>query len=106
MIEKIYLVYENADKTEGRGPMVHVKDSGFFTDIDKAWNFADTMTGVMGRKPKSGSWKHEKCGDVEVRTISRHDNSFFKRKNELESRIRQLENELSTLKSERNHLKK
>lgn len=63
-IETIYLVYENSDKTEGRGPMRHIPDSGFFTDEDAAWNFADTQCGIMGRKPQgatgSGSWRLEK----------------------------------------------
>ena len=107
-IETIYLVYENSDKTEGRGPMRHIPDSGFFTDEDVAWNFADTQAGIMGRKPPVGqrtgqaSWRLEKYPDVQVRAIHLHDGDYHTRKSELTSRINQLKNELYLLEQERN----
>jgi hypothetical protein len=100
-IETIYLVYENSDKTEGRGPMRHIPDSGFFTDEDAAWNFADTQAGIMGRKPQGASWRLEKYPDVQVRSIDRHDGDYHTRKSHLTSRINQLKNELYLLEQER-----
>ena len=104
-IETIYLVYENSDKTEGRGPMRHIPDSGFFTDEGAAWNFADTQCGIMGRKPQGAtgqaSWRLEKYPDVQVRAIHLHDVDYHTRKSELTSRINQLQNELYLLEQER-----
>jgi hypothetical protein len=100
-IETIYLVYENSDKNEGRGPMRHIPDSGFFTDEDAAWNFADTQAGIMGRRAASGSWRSDSYPDVEVRSIYRHDGDYHTRKSHLTSRINQLKNELSLLEQEK-----
>ena len=99
--ETIYLVYENSDKPEGRGGMRHIPDSGFFTDEDAAWNFADTQAGIMGRKPQGASWRLEKYPDVQVRSIDRHDGDYHTRKSHLISRINQLKNELYLLEEER-----
>jgi hypothetical protein len=52
---KIYLVKENADKTEGRGPMVTI--AAFKAEND-AWLYADKFgVGVQGARPASGSWR-------------------------------------------------
>lgn len=59
----IYTVKKNADMTEGRGPMVAV--ASFMTE-DVAWAVANTMRGVMGQRPQSGSWRTEKYGEVRV----------------------------------------
>ncbi len=47
----IYQVTENADKTEGRGPMVPV---AAFRNKHDAEHFVDRREGVMGRLPKEG----------------------------------------------------
>lgn len=101
-IETIYLVYENSDKNEGRGPMRHIPDSGFFTDEDAAWNFADTQYGIMGRTPSSGSWRSEIYPDVQVQSIHKHDGDYHTRKSKLTSQINQLKHELYLLEQERN----
>jgi hypothetical protein len=59
----VYLVYKNADMTEGRGPMV--LDSVWGTEED-AWEYADNQEGVMGRKCK---WSAQKYGDWEVQEV-------------------------------------
>lgn len=60
----VYLVQENADLTEGRGPMVTI---GAFADEDDAWKYADTHgRAVMGCRPRSGSWRTERYPDVNV----------------------------------------
>ena len=96
-MNKIFLVYENSDTTEGRGPMVIVKDSGFFLTEKEAWDFADTIPGVMGYKPQ-GSWRHEKYPHVEVRSFSKHDPEKEKKVKDLEQKISKLQKELQTLK--------
>lgn len=95
----IYLVYENADKTEGRGPMVRVKDSGYFTDENEAWDFADTIPGVMGVKPASGSWRNEKYPSVQVIAVEKHDLVLAKKKREIKDRIHILQQELKELEN-------
>lgn len=85
-IDKVYVVYHNSDGIEGRGQMVRVFDSGFFLSEDEAWDFADTLPGIMGRRPRSGSWRNEQFPDIEVRVIHRH--------SEQRQRVRQKINEL------------
>lgn len=63
---RAYVVKKNADMTEGRGPMIPV---AYFLYEDVAWGFADQHTGVMGRRPNSGTWRMEKYGDWEVEEI-------------------------------------
>ena len=60
---KVYRVNKNSDMTEGRGSMVVVAT---FTTETLAYKFADMHTGVMGRRPKDGSWKNEKYGEWKV----------------------------------------
>src|SRR5690606_8724492 len=96
---KIFIVEENVDRNEGKGPMRMVPNSGFFTDEDKAWEFADTLYGVQGRKPET-SWRNSKMGDVTVVTIFSHDSDYFKRKRDIESRLSQTKLELHQLEQE------
>lgn len=46
---KIYIVRANADMTKGKGPMVLV---GAYLSLDKALDYVNTQTGVMGSKRK------------------------------------------------------
>jgi hypothetical protein len=63
----VYVVKENADQTEGRGPMI-VRAA--FTVENDAWQWADKFgNGIMGRKPSSGSWRGERYGDVLVEPL-------------------------------------
>lgn len=63
----VYQVMANSDMTEGRGPMRVVAT---FLHEDDAWATADSMTGVMGRRPQNGTWRDPKSGgDVTVRPI-------------------------------------
>jgi len=98
-MDEIYLVYENADSTEGRGPMVIVKNSGFFTSEKAAWDFADTIPGVMGRKPANGSWRDEPYGDVEVRKFLKHNSEKAKLRIKIQSQIDILQQQLKDLES-------
>lgn len=95
-MDKVYVVFENADSTEGRGPMVQVPDTGFFVTEKEAWDFADTLSGVMGQKPQSGSWRTEKYSDVQVRVIYKHSDKLAKKK-DIIAQIKKLEAELKTL---------
>ena len=97
MSDEIFMVYENADSTEGRGPMVIVPDSGFFLSEQEAWNFADTISGVMGRRPPSGSWRKEQYPDVEVRRFLRHDCVKIKQKVKLQKQIEDLQRQLKAI---------
>lgn len=47
-MSQVYFVLNNADSTEGRGPMVPV---ACFTSFDKALEFLSKQPGVMGRMP-------------------------------------------------------
>jgi hypothetical protein len=100
----IYLVYENADKTEGRGPMVLAKDSGYFTNEDDAWTFADTLYGVMGRKPNSGSWRTEKYPDVYIKKFEQHDNKKFQEIRNINKQLEELEYRKLELKQMLNNI--
>jgi hypothetical protein len=95
-MDKIFLVYVNADSTEGRGPMVRAPDSGFFTDEDEAWKFADMLPGVFGRKPEKGTWRGSDMGDVQVITILKHSDKLAK-KRVIQAQIKKLEAELKKL---------
>ncbi len=95
-MDKIYLVYVNADSTEGRGPMVQAMNSGFFTDENEAWKFADTLPGVFGRIPKGGTWRGSDMGDVQVLTILKHSDKIAKRQ-QIQAQIKKLEAELNKL---------
>lgn len=60
---KIYLVYENSDMCEGRGPMIiHAA----FTSFEEAAAYMDYRPGVMGRREK---WSIKKHGDWEIKEI-------------------------------------
>ena len=96
-IEEVFFVYENADSTEGRGPMVIVRDSGFFLTEKEAWDFANTLGGIMGRKPRSGSWQKEQYPDVEVRKFLLHNCNKAKQKTALKKQIEDLQNQLKEL---------
>lgn len=67
----IYEVQQNSDLTEGRGPM---KTIAFFSNEDIAWKHANTLSGIMGVKPKNGDWRNEKYGDVRVVPHNVHEN--------------------------------
>jgi phospholipase C len=97
MIDKVFVVYENSDMTEGRGPMVQVHDSGFFLDETEAWKFADTRRGVMGRCPQSGTWRQETFGDVTVKVIYAHSEINTIKKREIHKQIKELEKKLAAL---------
>lgn len=81
---KIYAVTQNSDLTEGRGPM---RDVAYFLHENAAWEFADTLDGVMGYKPKSGTWRFEKYGQVTVKEINvneeEHYDAFYHKKRQL-----------------------
>jgi hypothetical protein len=96
-MDKVYLVYVNADSTEGRGPMVQAMNSGFFTDENEAWKFADTLPGVFGRKPEKGTWRGSTMGDVQVLTILKHSAINTNKKREIMAKIKALEKELNDL---------
>ena len=96
-MNEVFLVYENADRTEGRGPMRIVEDSGFFTSEKEAWDFADTISGVMGRKPSSGSWRNEEYPDVYVLKYLKHDSQESKLKKKLKQQISDLQRQLKAL---------
>ncbi len=49
---KVYVVYENSDTTEGRGPMVPMKN-GIFTTEQAAWDSINDKGGIMGRHPSN-----------------------------------------------------
>lgn len=97
----IYVVYENYDKTEGRGPMIPVHYSGYFTDEDEAWAFADTLSGVMGRRPfNNKSWRDSNIGDVEVRAFYPHDGEHMAKLRELDDSINKVQRQLDELQAE------
>lgn len=64
---KIYLVYKNADMTEGRGPMI--LDS-VWLNKENADNYIDQQQGVMGRECK---WSEQEYGDWVVKESSTRD---------------------------------
>lgn len=51
---KVYEVKALSDMTEGRGGYHTVK---VFEREDEAWKYANSQSGVMGRKPLSGDWR-------------------------------------------------
>lgn len=59
----VYLTMRNADRTEGRGPMVNDK---CFLDRKKAEKYIDEQPGVMGRRAK---WSTQEYGDWEVKEV-------------------------------------
>lgn len=59
----VYVLKILDDLCEGRGPY---RTLATFEHERDAWIVADTMTGVQGRKPSSGSWRGERHGDVTV----------------------------------------
>lgn len=92
--DKIYIVMVNSDTTEGRGPMV--ARGGFFLDEDKAWEYADTIPGCMGRKPE-GSWKDSGMGDVQVEVVYSHEEIQKMDKAAIEKKIKELQDQLGSL---------
>lgn len=100
----IYVVYENYDKTEGSGPMIQVPYSGYFTDEDEAWAFADTLSGVMGRRPfNNKSWRDSNMGDVEVRAFYPHDGERMAKLRELDELQAEMRNTIETLRKKMKH---
>lgn len=97
-IDAVYMIYVNSDTTEGRGHMIMAKNTGFFTDEDKAWDVADMIPGIMGRKPVNGTWRKEKYPDVQVRKFLRHDSYKFLKIKENEEKIKELQEEVNRLK--------
>ena len=101
----IYLVYENSDKCEGRGSMQMVPNSGYFTNENEAWVFADTVCGIMGRRPQSGSWRNEKYPDVHLKKIEKHDATNLTELREIEAEIRRAEYRISELRMRKHNLR-
>lgn len=60
----VFLVYKNSDMIEGRGLMVL---DCVFSTLDAATQYANSKSGVMGRKPSAngwgeyGDWRVEEC---------------------------------------------
>lgn len=50
----VYEVKALSDMTEGRGGYNTIK---VFEREDEAWKFANSKSGVMGRRPPSGDWR-------------------------------------------------
>ena len=100
MNKTIYIVYENADKCEGRGPMRPIPGSGYFTNLESAWDFANTQTGIQGRRPPNGTWRYATCGDVEVRAFEPHDFEKWEKKIRLENEIDELEARLKLIRKQ------
>jgi len=92
----VYIVMVNSDTNAGRGPMVQAPNSGFFLDEDEAWEFADTLSGIMGRRPLNRSWRDSNMGDVTVKKYYRHNNNMI-RKKEIREAIQALRQELEEL---------
>ncbi len=67
----VYEVQQISDLTEGRGPM---KSIAFFSNEDIAWKHANTLSGVMGVRPKDNDWRNEKYPDVRVVSHTVHNN--------------------------------
>lgn len=65
----VFEVLCQSDMTEGRGAMRHV--IAFFCE-DMAWEYCNRQTGVMGRRPSSGSWRTERYQDWTVRSLRIH----------------------------------
>lgn len=63
----IYVVYVNADMTEGRGPMV--VDS-IWLNKSKAEKYIDSKEGVMGRK---NTWSNVAYGDWMIKSMETED---------------------------------
>lgn len=103
MSEVIYFVEENIDKCEGRGPYRIIKNSGYFTDLNEAWAFADTIPGVMRSAPPGG-WRTQQYPDVRVITLKPHNSIYFKKKEELETEIKEAKRKLRELEGELNVL--
>jgi hypothetical protein len=96
MIDKIYVIYVESDTTEGRTPQVLYKEMGFFTTEEEAWAVADTIPGIMGRKP-NGSWKDSSMSDVTVKCIYKHNGNHLVRIAELKNIIVKAQEELTSL---------
>lgn len=62
-MKTVYVLKILDDLTEGRG---RYRTLATFEHERDAWTVADTLTGVQGRKPPSGSWRSERHGDVTV----------------------------------------
>lgn len=62
----VFLVLENSDKTEGRGPMVPVK---CFTEIECAERYLETKPGIFGSKQsRSLNFGVNMLGEIFCRT--------------------------------------
>lgn len=97
--DSIYIVERLQDLNEGRGPYV-MQGGGYFDNENEAWAYADTLTGVQGRRPNKGTWRDVEYGDVHVRTIHKHDSTAWKKKAELEKQIKEKQMELRVLEME------
>lgn len=62
-MKTIFAVYENADKTEGRGPTII---NSLWDDKEEAIKFMDEQPGVMGNRTK---WSEVKYGDWHIQEI-------------------------------------
>lgn len=101
-MDTIYFIYVNADSNEGRGPMVMLNDVGFFDNEDEAWVYANTLTGVQGRKPPSGGWREAGAfGDVTVKSFERYDPVIDNQIRDLEDEIRYRQEKLDKLRVQR-----
>lgn len=79
LTQTIYLIFVNADSTEGRGPMVLHTEAGFFTSKEEALMYLSELPGVMGIKGASGG--------SEIRVLNKHDPELEEKKKKLISQI-------------------
>ena len=59
----VFGVYAEKDMVEGRGGK---ELRALFTTEDEAYKFADSNSGIMGRKPEDGTWKNSRMSDWKV----------------------------------------
>ena len=63
----LFVVRKNTDMTEGRGRM---EVESYWFDRNKAVEHMNTQPGIMGRKPRTGSWETEPYGgDWDIKPI-------------------------------------
>jgi hypothetical protein len=71
----IYEVVCERDMTEGRGGKEVVIR---FMDEQEAWDYANSKSGIMGRRPSNGDWRTYSGGkDWDVKCVSVWENSEY-----------------------------
>lgn len=56
----VYQVWREKDMTEGR---LGKEPTVTFTNETDAWKYANSQSGIMGRKPPSGNWRDYSGGE-------------------------------------------